>query len=70
MSEKKYIVYPGEVISQSDGDKHWIGARQLMILYGVHPNECLDASALHPAHNIYGLIPLRPRSDGKYAPRP
>jgi len=65
--EKKYIVYPGWVDSSRDGERHWINARQLMILYGVHPNECLVANELHPAHNVSGLIPLHPRYDGKYS---
>lgn len=38
---KKYLVIPGIVTSQSDGDRHYIGPMNLIELYGVNPDECL-----------------------------
>ena len=66
LKTKKYIVYPGYVYSQNDGDRHYISFRKLITLYGVHPDECVNADELHPAHNIFGLCPLRPKYDGNY----
>lgn len=50
MSEEKvrYIVY-------DDGTN----ARRIMIQHGVHPDDCLIASKLHPELNVYGLIAIR-----------
>lgn len=67
MTNKKYIIYPGFVTSQWDGERHYINARKLMILYNVHPNECVIADELFPQFNIYGLIPLRPSYSGNYS---
>lgn len=39
--QKKYLVIPGKVTSQTDGDTHHIGAMRLIELYGVNPDECL-----------------------------
>lgn len=69
MKNKKYIVYPGWVESIKDREWRFISARQLMVLYGVHPNDCVIADELHPAHNIYGMIPLRPSYTGDYKPQ-
>jgi hypothetical protein len=72
----KYAVYPGYVTSKNDGDRHWIGATELIRLYGVRIEEC---EIYEPApwwpHSYYtwekerlaGLVELRPRYDGNYA---
>lgn len=66
----RYLVYPDHVISKSDGQEHWIGARVLMNLYGVKPSQCVVVSVRQPCrfslHEYYGLIPLRPQYDGDY----
>ena len=36
-----YVLCPGWVRSRTDGDAHFIGARQLAHLYGVSMAECL-----------------------------
>lgn len=41
MAKKKYLVGPSRVVSKSDGDVHYISARQLMDLHGVDPRECV-----------------------------
>lgn len=38
---KKYLVIPGFVISQYDGDKHFISSLQLIRLYRVRREECI-----------------------------
>lgn len=64
----KYVVIPGRVISQSDGQFHYIDAPTLIRLYNVDPNKCVvkykDERDL--GKDFKGLIPLRPRRDGKY----
>ena len=71
----RYVVYPGVVISQTDGQEHYIGASQLMRLYGVDPAECFifepapywTAGMYSYNHTLtLGLIELRPRYDGDY----
>ena len=70
----KYVIYPGEVVSESDGEKHFIGAEQLARLYGVDLTECMvvdDRRKFTPASMMSwrkdsGLIHLYTRSDGDY----
>lgn len=45
MTRIKYVVHPGWVISQSDGQRHWVGYPRLVRLYGVNPKECIDAQS-------------------------
>jgi len=51
----KYCLHPGYIISQNDGDKHYIGARKLARLYGVQLDECyiVDTS---DRLNLYQMI--------------
>lgn len=73
--KKKYALYPSDVISQNDGQRHYITARRLCELYGVDPNECMIAplsrrgsiAAGYDPKFIASLIPLRPRYDGHYS---
>lgn len=37
----KYILCPGLVQSQNDGDQHYVTSLMLARLYGVDPRECL-----------------------------
>jgi hypothetical protein len=64
----RYAVHPGFVFSQHDDDYHYIGAGQLMDLYGVDPRECVT---VRPDMNKLGrgysdLIDLYPRYYGDY----
>ena len=65
----KYLVTPGYVTGR-DGDRHYIGAPQLMALYGVPPSECAVMSArLFLATSEYwrdSLIPLTVRDHDDY----
>lgn len=38
---KRYLVRPSLVVSQSDGDIHYISAAQLIHLHGVPASECI-----------------------------
>jgi hypothetical protein len=72
------MIHPGFVLSKNDGDRHFIGVRQLLKLYGLKPSEavvCLscqrrDAQGCLPN---YEYVHLFPRYDGDYslpAPKP
>ena len=37
---KKYILHPGMITSETDGDEHYINALQLSELYGVNIRDC------------------------------
>lgn len=67
---KKYLVIPDYVHSISDGDYHYITARQLIKLYGVPPSECVIVSSLKDIYyrglEVNDLIVLRPLRNGLY----
>lgn len=64
---KRYLLCPGWITSQNDGDRHYIGARKLAQLYGVSIHECITARIETGMDaNYTGLIQLHPRSDGNY----
>jgi hypothetical protein len=64
---KKYIVFPGFVLSKNDKAKHYITANQLIKLYKVDINDCYilnDRSKIKSLHGIF--MALRPKYDGDY----
>lgn len=74
----KYVLYPGHVRSQHDGDYHFISAKQLAQLYRVPMEECLvidyEQARLLPTREklaLYNqaehLIQLSPRYKGDYS---
>lgn len=67
MANKKYAVYPEEVLSFSDGQRHFITAERLMRLYDVNPAECviIDARRPNPGFHEGNLIPLRVRHNNE-----
>jgi len=69
--EKKYIVIGGRVTSQNDGEKHYINANRLCVLYRVNPDECylIESSEPHWELRLKGLpnlLELTPKYDGNY----
>lgn len=76
---KKYICWGGDVVSRSDGDRHFIGARRLAQLYSVSPAECIfidpsdrpvDVLRGLSAETIDSLIDLYPSETGDYPTHP
>lgn len=64
----KYLIFPGEVLSQYDGDVHFVTAPELMNLYKVDPKDCI---VVRDAGQLRGLvvgdyIPLHPQFSGDY----
>lgn len=68
--DKKYLVMAGYVISKEDGDQHYIGAVDLMKLYGVEHSECVIANPKQLKSHLdklkEELIVLRPLYQGEY----
>ena len=71
----KYAVYAGYTTSKTDGQDHFVSAKQLMFLYGVRQDECLivphhrtghPSEYAHLDERAAKLIALRPRFDGDY----
>lgn len=62
----RYVLWPGEVISQNDGDRHYIGVGQLRNLYRIPPDAHVvngDESGFRP---LPGDVDCWPRYDGDY----
>lgn len=66
--KEKYVVCPGGIKSQYDGDLHHISAGRLMELYRVDPKDCfiMDSPEKMLGFRWEDYIQLRPRSDGNY----
>lgn len=65
MNRKRFAIHPGPVVSRNDGQTHHIGFAQLLALYHVPPQMCVDATQAQAlAHT--GLVHLEPRNDGNY----
>lgn len=63
----RFVLVPGEVISQHDGQVHYVSAQQLAKLYGLRPGEWVPHT---PATRMAeGDVVLGVRADGRY-PRP
>lgn len=55
----RYMVHTGWVTSKTDGDEHFVGARDLMHLYGVKPGECIVHHHGLPNTHLRGISPER-----------
>lgn len=67
-----FVIKPGYVTSLHDNQRHWIGAENLIELYGVDRRRCVIVDSRRPSQSqgihwsLADLPVLRPRSDGKY----
>ncbi len=65
----RIVLWPGEVISSTDGDKHYVSGVRLAQLYGVDYRKC---TVVLKGDRSFRALPsdvnLYPRSDGQYAP--
>lgn len=75
MAKLKYVIKPGFVTSQTDGQRHYISGMKLVDLYGVDLCECeiFEPAQWWPTsfwriaeERHKGLIELRPSNDGIY----
>lgn len=59
--QRWYVLHPGLVTSENDGQRHWVSAHELVRLYRLPGNRCYvysrgavysdDAIHLHPRHS-------------------
>jgi hypothetical protein len=66
---RRYIVEPGWVISKTDGQEHFIGADQLIRLYGVDRRDCIiiNSDEDYKTHRLdLNDVRLQPRHSGDY----
>lgn len=62
---RKYVLHPGNVRSQTDGQWHHVSFAELALLYRVSPGDCLLADPYrHLADERY--IHLHPDPTGEY----
>ena len=67
----KYLCIGGTIISNTDGDEHYISPQRVAELYKVNLAECIFArdvtdEKLFALRYKPDLICLRPRTDGNY----
>lgn len=62
----RYVLHPGYVTSQHDGDSHFIGGPRLARLYGVDIRQCVFGDVPEYREQA-GDVHLHPRYDGDYA---
>ena len=65
-----YAIHGDIVVSQRDGDIHFVSAPMLARLYGLQPGQWIDATraqSMFGLKNPEDLIHLYPRSDGDYS---
>ena len=60
----RYVLCPGYVKSQSDGDMHYVGASDLARLYGLHQKQWVRLTPHYRKQPTDVL--LYPRTDGNY----
>lgn len=65
-----YVLHPGHVKSNYDGDTHFISGQQLARLYNVPLAKCIIHGSFQTPRSMKGVYKelkhLYPRSDGKY----
>lgn len=69
-----FVIHPGFVTSQNDGQRHYITADELARLYGLQPGtwvvyqppRAFDRAASWRRNPYEGLKAIFPRNDGKY----
>lgn len=62
-----YAIHPGNVISDTDGQRYFMSVEELMSLYGLQRDEVIVIDRINRANaDFCDLIHLLPRRDGKY----
>lgn len=69
--EKKFVLVGSRIMSNNDGDWHFIPANRLAVLYKLNPNECIFMRDVEEYKRNERALPenaivLWPRSDGNY----
>lgn len=70
MSARRYIIHPGYIISEADGDRRYVGFHDLVRLYGFRKSACIFFPTEPARQMALGHKPtdihLFPREDGDY----
>jgi len=61
----RYILHPGKVISRTDGDWHFIGFGELVRLYRLDQQKCIDGTTLINTRS--DDVHLYPMESGNYS---
>lgn len=66
-----YVLCPGTVVSEHDGERHFLSSEKLFSLYGLKRSERvtlgeLDKHLLGRARKKLKIIYLRPKRNGNY----
>ena len=68
--KKLYAIHPGYIISQYDGDRHYVPFTDLAGLYGLDPKDCIlwdiNRVETYAGRRPEDYIHLYPRADGRY----
>jgi hypothetical protein len=69
MNKKKYLLMPGYITSETDGDTHYISPLKLSKLYQIDIHDCIiyDPRFANSNKVLYdNLIQLTPQYNGDY----
>lgn len=65
----RIVLWPGNIISESDGQTHYVSGVRLAQLYGVEYRKCaVVIKGDRSFRSLPGDVNLYPRTDGQYAP--
>ena len=68
--QKRYLCVSGEVLSRHDGERHFVSAKRLPGLYGIHAADCIFVDTLDDPKcrglDMDNLIVVGPDSTGIY----
>ena len=62
----KYLICPGYVLSQNDGQTHYINSVTLVRCYRLRRGEYV-VKGEHKGYDVSNLIHLHPKYDGNYS---
>ena len=66
MSDRKYALHPGRVLSKTDNEWHYISAHELAQLYNLNHSQCIIWDDFPCSRNWDDYIHLFPRYHGDY----
>jgi hypothetical protein len=68
MGRVRYVLHPGKIVYKTDGDRRFVGAGQLIDLYGIRATDlvAIDSGYGYRPVERPGDAHLYPLSDGGY----
>lgn len=67
--KRKYVLHPGNITRNIDGQSHYVSAARLADLYGVSLRDCITdlGDGSHAVFSVPGATHLYPRADDDYS---